>query len=220
MDKSENLVARLLAVYAIILTLCIAIYAIFQLLEVDLTLATNLLLWSAAIFAPIAVLMTYTSWREQKGSEILSSMSKDNYASLLALESHLIDVANSVKYQFRSWQLSENREKLFNNQYLFEIEKLKDRTSSLKKNLDMIVRYQKENIELKTLVNNFNSECELVNEGIKELWDHIGTYGNDDTYFKANYLKYENDFDMTVGEANKSSQELRNYLINLVFYKT
>ena len=72
MDKSENLVARLLAVYAIILTLCIAIYAIFRLLEVDLTLATNLLLWSAAIFAPIAVLMTYTSWREQKGSEILS----------------------------------------------------------------------------------------------------------------------------------------------------
>lgn len=96
--------------YAIILTLCIAIYAIFQLLEVDLTLATNLLLWSAAIFAPIAVLMTYTSWREQKGSEILSSMSKDNYASLLELENHLIDVANSVKYQFRSWQLSENRE--------------------------------------------------------------------------------------------------------------
>ena len=84
MDKSENLVARLLAVYAIILTLCIAIYAIFQLLEVDLTLATNLLLWSAAIFAPIAVLMTYTSWREQKGRN-LSSMSKDNYASLLEL---------------------------------------------------------------------------------------------------------------------------------------
>lgn len=66
MDKSENLVARLLAVYAIILTLCIAIYAIFQLLEVDLTLATNLLLWSASILAPIAVLMTYTSWRKQK----------------------------------------------------------------------------------------------------------------------------------------------------------
>ena len=83
----------------------------------------------------------------------------------------------------------------------------------------MIVRYQEENIELKTLVNNFNSECELVNEGIKELCDHIGTYGNDDTYFKANYLKYENDLDMTVGEANKSNQELRNYLINLVFIK-
>ena len=43
--------------------------------------------------------MTYTSWREQKGSEILSSMAKDNYASLLELENHLIDVANGVKYQ-------------------------------------------------------------------------------------------------------------------------
>ena len=84
----------------------------------------------------------------------------------------------------------------------------------------MIVRYQKENIELKTLVNNFNSECELVNEGIKEPCDHTGTYGNDHTYFKANYLKYENDLDMTVGEANRPNQELRNYLINLVFYKT
>lgn len=103
MKKSENLVATLLAVYAIIFVLCIAIYAFFKLLEVDITLATNLLLWSAAIFAPIAVLMTYTSWKEQKGSEILSSMSKDSYASLLDLEIHLINVAKSVKYQFRCW---------------------------------------------------------------------------------------------------------------------
>lgn len=62
MKKSENLLATLLAVYAIILVLCIAIYAIFKLLDVDIALATNLLLWSATIFAPIAVLMTYTSW--------------------------------------------------------------------------------------------------------------------------------------------------------------
>ncbi|WP_228206912.1 hypothetical protein [Acinetobacter sp. LoGeW2-3] len=74
MKKLENLVATLLAVYAIILTLCIAIYAIFKLLEVDITLATNLLLWSAAIFAPIAVLMTYTSWREQKRAEVLAQI--------------------------------------------------------------------------------------------------------------------------------------------------
>ena len=47
--------------------------------------------------------MTYTSWREQKGSEILSSMAKDNYAS------------------------------------------------SLKKNLDMIVRYQEEKYRIKDI---------------------------------------------------------------------
>lgn len=77
MKKSENLIATVLAVYAIILTLCIAIYAIFKSLEVDITLATNLLLWSAGIFAPIAVLMTYTNWREQKGSELIAAQYKD-----------------------------------------------------------------------------------------------------------------------------------------------
>ena len=85
MKKSENLVATLLAVYAIILVLCIAIYAIFKLLEVDITLATNLLLWSAAIFAPVAVLMTYNSWREQKGSEVVAILAKDITTNILEL---------------------------------------------------------------------------------------------------------------------------------------
>ena len=66
MKKAENLVVTLLAVCAMILTLCIAIYAIFKMMNVDITLATNLLIWSTAIFAPIAVLMTYTSWKVQK----------------------------------------------------------------------------------------------------------------------------------------------------------
>ena len=84
-NKSENLVATLFAVYAIILVLCIAIYAIFKLLKVDITLATNLLLWSAAIFAPVAVLMTYNSWREQKGSEVVAILAKDITTDILEL---------------------------------------------------------------------------------------------------------------------------------------
>ncbi|MFW1753788.1 hypothetical protein [Acinetobacter wanghuae] len=86
MKKSENLVATLLAVYAIILTLCIAIYAIFKLLDVNITLATNLLIWSATIFAPIAVLMTYTSWKEQKTAEVISNLAQNDlkkYAKIM-----------------------------------------------------------------------------------------------------------------------------------------
>lgn len=64
MKKTDNLFVTLLVVYGILLALCIAIYAIFKLLKVEITLATNLLIWSATIFAPIAVLMTYTNWRE------------------------------------------------------------------------------------------------------------------------------------------------------------
>lgn len=95
MDKSENLVARLLAVYVIILTLCIAIYAIFGLLEVDLTLATNLLLWLASIFAPIAVLMTYTSWREQKRAEFLAQLALELRKKL---QENFVKVADVIHY--------------------------------------------------------------------------------------------------------------------------
>lgn|SRR5690606_22347434 len=83
MKKSENLLATLLAVYAIILVLCIAIYAIFKLLDVDIALATNLLLWSAGIFAPIAVLMTYTSWREQRSAETIAEYSNEVYKKFI-----------------------------------------------------------------------------------------------------------------------------------------
>lgn len=58
-----------------------------------------------------------------------------------------------------------------------------------------------------------------MDNGIEELCHYIGMYSSEDTYLKANYLKYENAFDMKVGEANKSNQELRNYLLNFVFYK-
>ncbi|MGL3044243.1 hypothetical protein ACSJMR_04070 [Acinetobacter pecorum] len=75
-----------MAVYTIILILCIALYAIFKILKVDITLATNLLLWSAAIFAPVAVLMTYNSWREeQKGSEVVAILAKDITTDILEL---------------------------------------------------------------------------------------------------------------------------------------
>lgn len=85
MKKFEHLIATLLAVYTIILILCIALYAIFKILKVDITLATNLLLWSAAIFAPVAVLMTYNSWREQKGSEVVAILAKDITTDILEL---------------------------------------------------------------------------------------------------------------------------------------
>ncbi|WP_214645563.1 hypothetical protein [Acinetobacter terrae] len=97
MKKEENLVATLLAVYAIILALCIAIYAIFKLLEVDITLATNLLIWSATIFAPIAVLMTYTNWREQKQAELLSEMSEDELHHINSLISKIDELEKKLR---------------------------------------------------------------------------------------------------------------------------
>ncbi|ENW25046.1 MULTISPECIES: hypothetical protein [Acinetobacter] len=99
MKKSENLLATLLAVYAIILVLCIAIYAIFKLLDVDIALATNLLLWSATIFAPLAILMTYTSWREQKGVEVIANYCKGLVIQLVELEHLSNQICNYLIYK-------------------------------------------------------------------------------------------------------------------------
>lgn len=104
MKKEDNLVATLLAVYAIILTLCIAIYAIFKLLKVDITLATNLLIWSATIFAPIAVLMTYTSWREQKKAELLSNLAQNE----LKRYAEIINELNKLDWSFQKLIRNQN----------------------------------------------------------------------------------------------------------------
>lgn len=92
MKKNESLMATLLSIYAILLTISIAIYALIQELKLDIALTTNLLIWSATLFAPIAVLMTYTSWREQKHSELLSNIAKDEFLSYTELHKLINDL--------------------------------------------------------------------------------------------------------------------------------
>lgn len=123
MKKSENLVATLLAVYAIILTLCIAIYAIFKLLDVDITLATNLLIWSATIFAPIAVLMTYTSWKEQKTAEVISNLAQND----LKKYAKIMNEISQLEWSFRN--LISNKD--FNNDKRV-FDKSRDRLSKIR----------------------------------------------------------------------------------------
>lgn len=123
MKKSENLVATLLAVYAIILTLCIAIYAIFKLLDVNITLATNLLIWSATIFAPIAVLMTYTSWKEQKTAEIISNLAQND----LKKYAKIMNEISQLEWSFRN--LISNKD--FNNDKRV-FDKSRDRLSKIR----------------------------------------------------------------------------------------
>lgn len=54
-----------MAVYAILLTISIALYALIDLSGINESLASELLSWSATIFAPIAVLCGLNSWKLQ-----------------------------------------------------------------------------------------------------------------------------------------------------------
>ena len=62
----------------------------------DITLATNFLIWSVTIFSPIAVLMTYTNWREQKQAELLSKMSEDELHHINSLISKINELENKL----------------------------------------------------------------------------------------------------------------------------
>lgn len=83
MKKSESLVATLLAIYAILLTISFALYAVIKEFNIDISLSTNHLIWTATLFAPIAVLMTYTVSKEQKNAENMSRYGEQIYKGFI-----------------------------------------------------------------------------------------------------------------------------------------
>lgn len=101
-----------MAIYGILCAISIALYALIQMFVCDKPTATNLLIWSGTMFAPIAVLMTYTNWREQKGSELIAAQAKDliiylkeyksqtNKLLALVLNNYLNDLDNEVIKKF------------------------------------------------------------------------------------------------------------------------
>lgn len=72
----------LTCIYVFIVMIAMLLYALIELLCLNGGLAANLLIWSASIFAPIALLVTYNGWKDQKVSEILASESKIFYSYL------------------------------------------------------------------------------------------------------------------------------------------
>lgn len=119
MKKSENLVATLLAIYAIILTLSIAIYALFKIMNLDVELASNLLSWSATIFAPVAVLMTYTSWREQRSAEVIAEQAKLTFKKIMNAQNAHACLKNSFMVSNCSYDISK---KYFDNFHIARAE--------------------------------------------------------------------------------------------------
>lgn len=95
MKRSENLIATLLVIYGILCAINIALYALMQVFVEDKSTATNLLIWSATIFAPIAVLMTYTNWKEQRKAEEIAKSASKLFSDLNGLNSYIMDIVQS-----------------------------------------------------------------------------------------------------------------------------
>ncbi|MEG0687005.1 MAG: hypothetical protein RR425_06930 [Erysipelotrichales bacterium] len=72
-NKSDFIVVLTTIYLALVFLVGIAVYAFIKYFCLDITLATNILIWTATIFATIALLYTFNSWRDQKGSEVIAN---------------------------------------------------------------------------------------------------------------------------------------------------
>ena len=88
MQNKPNLGITLTIIYLSLISVCFAIYhLIVRFIQNDNQQAmfSNLLAWSATLFATIALLYTFKEWRKQKGSEVLSKLSESIYFNLYEL---------------------------------------------------------------------------------------------------------------------------------------
>ncbi|HGW3737759.1 TPA: hypothetical protein ACNH0K_003904, partial [Acinetobacter baumannii] len=64
MKNKQNLAVTLTIIYLGLLTLCVAFYALIQIYVEDKSTATNLMIWSSTLFAPIGAYFVLVQWKE------------------------------------------------------------------------------------------------------------------------------------------------------------
>lgn len=100
MNKSFDFHTTLIIIYLALVAVSIALYALIQIFVDDKSTASNLLGWSATLFATIALLYTFNTWREQKGSEALSKLSENLYSDLIDLNKKINQLHRELSERF------------------------------------------------------------------------------------------------------------------------
>lgn len=100
MNKPFDLHTTLIIIYLALVAVSIALYALIQIFFDDKSTASNLLGWSATLFATIALLYTFNTWREQKGSEALSKLSENLYLDLIDLNIKINQLHRKLSERF------------------------------------------------------------------------------------------------------------------------
>lgn len=75
-NKPFDPIATLFIIYLALIAVAIALYALIKVFADEIDLASSLLGWTATLFATIALLYTYNSWRKQKASDVIANEAK------------------------------------------------------------------------------------------------------------------------------------------------
>ena len=105
MPKSSNFSTTLTIIYLALVAVCVAIYHLLIRFIPNhdyQSLAVDLLSWSATLFATIALLYTFNSWKEQKRYELAHSISSDIYTKSQNFRSHFTSVIIAIHSMYET----------------------------------------------------------------------------------------------------------------------
>lgn len=97
--KSDHFAITLTTIYLTLVSLSVALYALIKTFIHDSDsqgMAVDLLSWSATLFATIALLYTFNSWRSQKELEVIASESKNIIKLISNLEENAMNILISI----------------------------------------------------------------------------------------------------------------------------
>lgn len=92
-------IVELVGIYIVLTGLSYAFYIVLIAAKANDSVASSLLSWTATMFATIALLYTFNSWKHQKGSEVISNESISIVKNLNDLENITIKLSQSFKQE-------------------------------------------------------------------------------------------------------------------------
>lgn len=195
LHKPFEPITTLTIIYFALVAVSIALYALIQIFfKLDTATATGLLGWSATMFATIALLYTVNTWREQKNSEVLSTIALSAYEKtdkLLDSYYKLKDVLLEInQYNFEGLTF----EDIYDNLNIFN-----ELIDSINRDIYLILKSNYSNN-----LENVKSSYEISKEDIsKYIIENIHQYVENKQY-KSESCFYE--------ELEKYKNEIRNVI--------
>lgn len=131
MQSKQSIPVTLTIIYLALVAVCIAIYhLIIKFIEIpnNQSLAVNLLSWSATMFATIALLYTFYSWRNQRASEVVANEAK----KIIEIMSDQLDTHRSLIWS-----------KEYNSVYKSNLDRIRIDYNHINKNLILLENFLK-----------------------------------------------------------------------------
>lgn len=211
LNKPFEPITTLAIIYLALVILSIALYALIQIYFDDKSTASNLLSWTATIFATIALLYTLNSWRDQKGSEVLSK----KYQSVI-LDFYKYE-EESIKSILMFKQILINKKSINNffDQHFIVL----NYCNLIEKELRLISIY---NNDLKYILENFNDLFEEYQEIIYTVGFDENSISIDDIYtieFDEDTSEIPNKISEYISKIYKFKILIEEDSIKYIFYK-